>query len=456
MALYFGWILSFPYFGQVLKSLAQVVGINYDYLTLSFLFSHALGFVIGGIFLKNTKRWKQLMFSSLIVVLTINLAMWFLPAALWILAMALAGIASPFYILGWSCLLATYPAADKVKLYLNFIIRANLMMILLIYLTSVLSPTTLYFASIIPLLIALAVLIFISPGKSAAIKTKIEIKDSPSALYVFILTIFVILLNFTLGFVYTVIYDSFSYMAGNILSLRYYYRFIPYLLPYFVILKLRREVELKYMIYTAVSLTGLGYVSFIFLSSSVYNYYLTISVIQVGYALIALFVWLLIGNLSTRYATPYIFFGYGLFAILVGSFFGGILGKYLLDSGSAAQMVTAFSAIAALFSTLLAIPWLLEKAEEDQTDLAQTFSNALIISDQEYLEEFFRKGGLTVREIGIVQLLLQGHSNKKIAETLFISEDTLKTHLRNIYRKYGVHKKSELLALIASKSFTAT
>jgi len=72
MALYFGWILSFPYFGQVLKSLAQVVGINYDFLTLSFLFSHALGFIIGGIFLKNTTRWKQLMFGSLIVVLTIK------------------------------------------------------------------------------------------------------------------------------------------------------------------------------------------------------------------------------------------------------------------------------------------------------------------------------------------------------------------------------------------------
>ena len=352
--------------------------------------------------------------------------------------------------------MANYQAADKVKLYLNFIIRANLMMILLIYLTSVLSPATLFFASIIPLLIALVALIIISPDKSAAIKTKIEIKESPSALYILILTIFITLLNFTLGFVYTAIYDSYSYMAGNILSLRYYYRFVPYLLPYFVILNLRREIELKYMIYTAVSLTGLGYVLFIFLSGSIYNYYLTISVIQVGYALIALFVWLLIGNLSTRYATPYIFFGYGLFAILMGSFFGGFLGEHLLDSESAAQLVTAFYAIAALFVALLAIPWLLEKAEEDQDDLAQTLSNALIISDQEYLEEFFRKGGLTAREIGIVKLLLQGYLNKKIADTLFISDDTLKTHLRNIYRKYGVHKKSELLALIASKFFTAT
>ncbi|MDZ4133820.1 MAG: helix-turn-helix transcriptional regulator, partial [Dethiobacteria bacterium] len=89
------------------------------------------------------------------------------------------------------------------------------------------------------------------------------------------------------------------------------------------------------------------------------------------------------------------------------------------------------------------------------TDLAQTLSNALNLSDQEFLEEFFRKGGLTAREIGIVKLLLQGYSNKQIADTLFISEDTLKTHLRNIYRKYGVHKKSELLALIATKAFTA-
>lgn len=62
MALYYGWILAFPYFGQVLKSLAQGVGFDYDSLTYSFLLSHALGFIIGAIFLIAT--WENLYWLS--------------------------------------------------------------------------------------------------------------------------------------------------------------------------------------------------------------------------------------------------------------------------------------------------------------------------------------------------------------------------------------------------------
>ena len=45
------------------------------------------------------------------------------------------------------------------------------------------------------------------------------------------------------------------------------------------------------------------------------------------------------------------------------------------------------------------------------------------------------EAGLTAREIEIIGLIEKEFSNKKIAETLFISERTVETHRKNIFRK---------------------
>jgi DNA-binding NarL/FixJ family response regulator len=52
---------------------------------------------------------------------------------------------------------------------------------------------------------------------------------------------------------------------------------------------------------------------------------------------------------------------------------------------------------------------------------------------------------LTPREIEIVRMVAQGLRNKAIAERLAISEGTVKVHLHNIYEKFGVDGRLELL-----------
>jgi DNA-binding NarL/FixJ family response regulator len=53
---------------------------------------------------------------------------------------------------------------------------------------------------------------------------------------------------------------------------------------------------------------------------------------------------------------------------------------------------------------------------------------------------------LTEREKEILQLLINGNSYKEIASALFISVETLNSHIKNIYRKLNVHSRSELSA----------
>jgi DNA-binding NarL/FixJ family response regulator len=59
------------------------------------------------------------------------------------------------------------------------------------------------------------------------------------------------------------------------------------------------------------------------------------------------------------------------------------------------------------------------------------------------------KAGMTFliskRELEVLTLLCEGLTNRKISERLFISQQTVKDHVRHIMRKVGVHSRSSLI-----------
>ena len=55
--------------------------------------------------------------------------------------------------------------------------------------------------------------------------------------------------------------------------------------------------------------------------------------------------------------------------------------------------------------------------------------------------------GLTKREAELLELLAEGMPNKEVASHLFISEETVKTHLKSIYRKLSVSDRTEAVAV---------
>jgi DNA-binding NarL/FixJ family response regulator len=58
---------------------------------------------------------------------------------------------------------------------------------------------------------------------------------------------------------------------------------------------------------------------------------------------------------------------------------------------------------------------------------------------------------LTQREVDVVRLMSEGHSNRSIAESLFLSEATVKTHLVRIYRKLGVDNRAAAVSEAARR-----
>jgi DNA-binding NarL/FixJ family response regulator len=56
-----------------------------------------------------------------------------------------------------------------------------------------------------------------------------------------------------------------------------------------------------------------------------------------------------------------------------------------------------------------------------------------------------RVNGLSEKETAVLAELANGYTNKQIAARLWLSEQTVKFHLRNIYRKLGIKSRTEAL-----------
>ncbi len=56
------------------------------------------------------------------------------------------------------------------------------------------------------------------------------------------------------------------------------------------------------------------------------------------------------------------------------------------------------------------------------------------------------KTQLTQREFEVLKGIVLGHTDRKIGESLYISEHTVRTHIKSLYRKLGVSSKSQAVA----------
>jgi len=98
-----------------------------------------------------------------------------------------------------------------------------------------------------------------------------------------------------------------------------------------------------------------------------------------------------------------------------------------------------------------AAAYVLKSADPDdlRSAIRQAFEPSLFLASDfmngapEPVEKGPVDAGLTRREVEILQLVAEGYSNAQLAKMLWVTEQTVKFHLSNIYRKLGVANRTE-------------
>jgi DNA-binding CsgD family transcriptional regulator len=90
--------------------------------------------------------------------------------------------------------------------------------------------------------------------------------------------------------------------------------------------------------------------------------------------------------------------------------------------------------------------WLKLEIERQRQQIYSEYSQNI---EPKQREDF--KNLLSVREIEVLELISKGLSNKEIAEKLFISLSTVKTHINNIYKILEVKNRREAIEKMNDK-----
>lgn len=192
--------------------------------------------------------------------------------------------------------------------------------------------------------------------------------------------------------------------------------------------------------------------------------YLTNAVIVAGHSFISTSVlYFIVREAHERSLNSYIFMGMSMFLIRLSSMLGIIGGAFI--SGFAFDVALNDTFICCLILYLLSLALLLmlriKKQLAKPVDTSTNFdlsavypvehcadypsskNDVFVTRGQEVAESY----NLTKRESQILLMLARGRTSTYISDKLFLSPNTVRGHIKNIYTKLGIHSKQEIIDL---------
>lgn len=146
--------------------------------------------------------------------------------------------------------------------------------------------------------------------------------------------------------------------------------------------------------------------------------------------------------------------GFGLASARLGFETGALLGLAFNSSPEFAIVASigaafAFSCYGTFQIGKIDFEALIEAIEPVKTPLQQPSGCSMQELENKY-KSIIEAFSLTPRESEVFILLAQGRNASVIQERLVISKNTVKTHVKNIYAKLGIHSQQELIDMIQS------
>ena len=224
------------------------------------------------------------------------------------------------------------------------------------------------------------------------------------------------------------------------------------------VLGLKREPEGLWPLFVLIMVSGLvGYPSLMAIEPAFASAYL-----RASQDCLMLFCWLLVASLAYRHGYPRLsFFGWSTVVFvkppLIVSAVLLMLFSHTLAHQDQAFVLIATGGAAFLLVVVVVVLASLElsarakgpdhNASEPGPDDAPT-GGGYLSSLERASAELRDTYDLTARETDVAMLMARGNTMVQTASELNVSLDTVRAHSKSLYRKLGIHKKQELVALV--------
>ncbi|HHZ14435.1 MAG TPA: LuxR family transcriptional regulator [Clostridiales bacterium] len=443
----FAYLLSFLFEGQVLYSLLDLHGLNASSYILAGMITHFMGLLTCGQFVRSWAAAKKMMLGGMGVCLATAVPFFFTPSLLWMGGLIISGYASGCTVASWGYYLKAFTHKnERIKSCADVLIYSNLLMIAINVVAMNHSPFIGLSFSMFCLVIGI-VFIWMLPAQSVHQQDKISNNKTQEGIRnpLLLLCLFVFIITINSGLMYQVINPAFEHLTGLVS----WYWAAPYICTLAIMRNLPMKAKRSRILYIGMAMIMGAFISFMLLGRNPADYLIVDTLMLGACGIFDLFWWSILGEMLDYSDNSAQTFGIGLSANVFGVLCGGVLGMAVTSVRLPGAEV-AVIALTVVCVTLVILPPLnrqLVLLLKSHAYLA-AYDNMSQSQQSDIVRQIKTLDPLTVREQEVLQLILSGKSNREIGRDLFISENTVKTHVRNIFSKYDVVSRAELISTL--------
>jgi DNA-binding CsgD family transcriptional regulator len=430
------WLYLFPFQGSVVWELTAGLAVNAHPLMALFLTGTVAGLLTGA--------WLSYRFPHLTVWLSLaalpgmaaSALLMEIPERFWWLVFIALGFLTGVMLLTWGYYyITTVPADRKTRLLAAGALLSGVFSLALHFLTAPLSPrhVIIVFSLVLAGLPVFAIWKYRQnphvdkPEAAAAGDTEPKPLTLRTA---WPYGVIIGIASLVSGLTQVVIHYS---LEGNGITW-----LLPGWIPFFLLLLCAGSIGdrkgLRRIAYIGVAMTGVGLMAAGFLRLTV-RLFVIQGLASTGYAFLDTFSWVVPAALAGGSKKVFTYAGF-MSVYMLANLTGVLIGSRIIDTGDDIELITI-----SLSGLLVIVSMLFVTRLKGPAVTAVTAAAAPAADIETALAARFN---LTKREREIARLLLAGASTGEIQEKTFIADTTLKSHLRNIYRKAGVRNRLEL------------
>ncbi|NPV91261.1 MAG: LuxR family transcriptional regulator [Firmicutes bacterium] len=450
-SLFFAWLLAFPFEGQVLYALADRVQIDPHAMIFGAIASHVVGLFGCGFLIKTRQAAKRLMRFSMVFCIVGTGVFFFHPSVLWNIVLIASSLLASGCVAAWGFFLRSgTPPNQRIKTVADGLIFSNILMILLNMTAVHLSP---YAGLGLSMFLIGGAMLFAARLPAAVPAVLPDRPKQPISIVkpLVFLCLFITVITINSGLMYQVINPAFAHLEW----LTSWYWAIPYIVALYIMKNLPRKTNRTYILYVAIAMIGFSFIGFMILDHSAGSYLVVNTLMLGACGVYDLFWWSILGEMLDFDQNPAKVLGVGLSANVLGVLIGGLIGSAIVAS-DLPNYNSSVLALAVVCVTLTILPLLHRHLSALLTDHAYlTVVSEMSPAEQtSMVDRIVLAGRLTERENEIAALLVKGKTYRMIAGELHLSENTVKTHIKNIYSKCGIQSRTELINLMLEPEST--